>query len=75
LPSVRTKFLSIDFDHQQLESCWLITSPQLPGWKCSAPSRDVAIAQVPGSLRSYLRTKPTLADDVLEQLQLWVGSH
>jgi hypothetical protein len=62
------EFLHIERGHQ-----FIFTSPQLPGWKCSGPSRNVAEGQCAGSLRCYLRNHPKLDPDIREALIEMVG--
>ena len=64
--------MAIEFTHAKVRGNWRITSPQLPGWSCSAPTREAALAQVKPSLRGYLRYTEDLAPSIRRQLQAMI---
>jgi len=47
--------MNIEFIYTKIRGHWQITSPQLPGWACSGPTKAAALAKVNVSLRCYLR--------------------
>ncbi len=57
--SVRSS-VKIDFNHERVNGVWHVTSPQLPGWVCSAATKEAATQHMRESLRAYLR----YADDL-----------
>lgn len=62
----------IDFTHEKISGAWRITSPQLPGWSCSAATREAALGQMKASLRAYLRYAEDLAPATRRQLEAMV---
>ncbi len=51
---------AIEFEQERVKGYWQITSPQVPGWICTTPAKETALAQARVSLRSFLR----YADDI-----------
>jgi hypothetical protein len=64
--------MAIMFDHAKVRGNWRITSPQIPGWACSAPTKEAALAQIPASLRAHLRYADDLDPWVRRQLEAMV---
>lgn len=65
--------MPIEFTHTDRPGRFIFTSPQLPGWICSGPTREIAQAQVKGSLRSYLRNERDIDPKIRQQLVKMVG--
>jgi hypothetical protein len=63
----------IKFRHTLMGYALRITSDQLPGWFCSAPSRAMALSQMPGSLRSYLSRTRNLDEATKQELRQLLG--
>jgi hypothetical protein len=67
--------MPIEFCHTETGSTWRITSPQLPGWACSWPTQEVAIAQCGNSLKGYLRrNRDKLSPEIVEELRGLIAS-
>jgi hypothetical protein len=64
----------IEFRHQRQGKTWIITSPQLPHWRCSAPDQEKALKFCTTSLQCYLRNTKNMDPEIRKEILAMVGS-
>jgi hypothetical protein len=64
--------MDVKFEPAKVRGYWRITSPLIPGWSCSARTKDAAFARVQRSLRCYLRYTDNLDPWTRRQLKILI---
>ena len=62
----------ITFAHEELGGLNIVTSPQLPRWRCTGPTKAVALARCAASLKFYLRGCFDLPDEIRMAAEAWI---